>query len=209
MGSNGVAAVLRLAGLGNLIGNYPPDTLDRGFSFQDFAAVNEAMVQMYGPHGARGLCLRAGRAMLSSAVTEGGLMADLPDPAFSLLPDGAKVKVGLNTLAQVLSKLTDQEARLEEQGGELVFVVEKCPECWGRTSDSPLCHAQAGTLIEALHWLIGSEEYDATEVRCIACGDGACTFLVSKKPEEQAGPQDMQEESSETGGKGSTEAPVA
>jgi len=208
MGSNGVAAVLRLAGLGNLIGNYPPDTLDRGFSFEDFAAVNEAMAEMYGPHGARGLCLRAGRAMLNSAVTEGGLMADLPDPAFSLLPVGAKVKVGLNTLAQVLSKLSDQEARLEEHGDELVFVIEKCPECWGRASESAICHAQTGMLVEALQWLLGSEEYDANEVQCSARGDGACTFLVTKKPEEQAGPQDIPEEPSETGGEGSTEAPV-
>ena len=208
MGSNGVAAVLRLAGLGSLIGNYPPDTLDRGFSFQDFAAVNEAMVQVYGPHGARGLCLRAGRAMLSSAVTEGGLMADLPDPAFSLLPAGAKVKVGLNTLAQVLSKLSDQEARLEEHGDKLVFVIEKCPECWGRTSESTICNASTGMLMEALHWLIGCEEYDATEVECIARGDGACTFLVARKSEEQAGPEEIEEESSGTGGEGSAEATV-
>ncbi|HUS69642.1 MAG TPA: hypothetical protein VM075_02555 [Anaerolineae bacterium] len=86
MGSNGVAAVLRLAGLGNLIDHYPPDTLDREFSFENFAAVNEAIVEMYGPHGARGLCLRAGRAMLRSPVTEGGLMADLPSVCFLLEP---------------------------------------------------------------------------------------------------------------------------
>jgi predicted hydrocarbon binding protein len=203
-----VAAVLRLARLGDLIGNYPPDTLDRGFSFEDFAAVNEAMAEMYGPHGARGLCLRAGRAMLRSAVTEGGLMADLPDPAFSLLPAGAKVKVGLNTMADVLSKLSDQEARLEERGDELVFVIEKCPECWGRTSESAICHAHTGMLLEALHWLVGSEEYDATEVECIAGGDGACTFLVTRKSEEQVPPQDKEEESSGTDGDGGTEAPV-
>ena len=202
MGSNGVAAVLRLAGLGNLIDHYPPDTLDRGFSFEDFAAVNESIMQMYGPHGARGLCLRAGRATLRSAVTDGGLMADLPDPAFSLLPVGAKVKVGLNTLAEVLSKLSNQEARLEEHGDDLVFVVEKCPECWGRTSESTICHGSTGVLIEALHWLTDSEEYDATEVECVARGDGACTFLVARKSEEQAKRQDIEGASSDTGGEG-------
>jgi predicted hydrocarbon binding protein len=198
MGSNGVAAVLRLAGLGNLIGHYPPDTLDRGFSFEDFAAVNESMVEMYGPHGARGLCLRAGRATLRSAVTEGGLMADLPDPAFSLLPAGAKVKVGLNTLAEVLSKLSDQEARLEERGDDLVFIIEKCPECWGRTSESTICHGSAGMLIEALHWLTGSEEYDATEVECAARGDDACAFSVARKA-EKARRQNIEGAPSDTG----------
>jgi predicted hydrocarbon binding protein len=202
MGSNGVAAVLRLAGLGSLIGHYPPDTLDREFSFKDFGAVNEAIVEIYGSHGARGLCLRAGRAMLRSAVTDGGLMADLPDPAFSLLPAGAKVKVGLNTLAEVLSKLSDQEARLEEHGDDLLFIIEKCPECWGRTSESTICHASTGMLIEALHWLTDSEEYDAAEVECVARGDGACIFLVGRKSEEQAKRQDIEGASSDTGGEG-------
>jgi len=58
-------------------------------------------------------------------------MAHLPDAAFQLLHLGARVKVGLNTLADVLSKLSDQEVKLEERAGDLVCVVETCPECWG------------------------------------------------------------------------------
>ena len=46
VGSNVVAAALRLAKLEHLIGNCPPDTLDRDFSFEDFAAVNQAIVEM-------------------------------------------------------------------------------------------------------------------------------------------------------------------
>lgn len=206
MGSNGVAAVLRLAGLGYLIDHYPSDTLDRVFSFEDFAAVNESIVEMYGLHGARGLCLRAGRMTLRSAVKEGGLMANLPDPAFSLLPAGAKVKVGLNTLAEVLSKLSDQEARLEEHGADLVFVIEKCPECWGRASESTICHASTGMLIEALHWLTDSEEYDATEVECLARGDDACTFSVAWKS-EGARQQDTERAPGDTGGVGDDQCP--
>ena len=206
MGSNGVAAVLRLAGLGYLIDHYPSDTLDRVFSFEDFAAVNESIVEMYGLHGARGLCLRAGRMTLRSAVKEGGLMANLPDPAFSLLPAGAKLKVGLNTLAEVLSKLSDQEARLEEHGADLVFVIEKCPECWGRASESTICHASTGMLIEALHWLTDSEEYDATEVECLARGDDACTFSVAWKS-EGARQQDTERAPGDTGGVGDDQCP--
>jgi predicted hydrocarbon binding protein len=186
MGSNGFAAALRLAGLGHLIGHYPPDTLDREFRFDDFAAINQSVVEMYGPQGAKGLCLRAGRATLRNAVAEGGLMADLPDPAFKLLPAGAKVKVGLHTLAEVLSKLSDQEARLEERDGALFFVVETCPECWERTSDDAICHGTTGILLEALHWLTDGVTYTVTETGCIARGEPACTFEIGAKPEEAA-----------------------
>jgi predicted hydrocarbon binding protein len=184
MGSNGVAAALRLAGLGRLIGRYPPDTLDREFRFGDFAAINQSIVEMYGPHVAKGLCLRAGRATLRNAVAEGGLMADLPDPAFKLLPDGAKVKVGLHTLAQVLSKLSDQDARLEERDGALFFVVERCPECWERTSDEAICHGTTGMLLEALDWLTDGKKYTVTETACMARGDLACVFEIGPGQEE-------------------------
>ena len=51
MGGNGVAAALRLAKLEHLSGNHHPDTLDCDVSFEDFAAVNQAIVEMYGPKG--------------------------------------------------------------------------------------------------------------------------------------------------------------
>ena len=39
MGKNGLNAVLHLAGLDNLIGNYPPDNLEKAFDFADFTAL--------------------------------------------------------------------------------------------------------------------------------------------------------------------------
>ncbi len=185
MGSNGVAAVLRLARLDHLIGDYPPDTLDSEVPFEDFAAINESILEMCGPQGAKGLCLRAGRAALRQAVTEGGLMADLPDPAFKLLPIGARGKVGLNTLADVLGKLSDVDARLEERGGNLLLVIERCPECKGRVSDSPVCFGTAGIVHEALHWLTEKEGFRVTETERVARGDDSCTFAVSRQPEEE------------------------
>jgi predicted hydrocarbon binding protein len=185
MGSNGVAAVLHLARLDHLIGAYPPDTLDSEFPFEDFAAINESILEMYGPQGAKGICLRAGRAALRQAVTEGGLMADLPDPAFKLLPIGAKVKVGLNTLADVLGKFSDLEARLEEREGGLALVVEQCPECWGRNSEEPVCFGTAGMIHEVLRWLTEEDVFRVAETECLARGDDSCRFLVSMEPEEE------------------------
>ena len=113
-------------------------------------------------------------------------MADLPDPAFKLLPAGAKVKVGLHTLAEVLSKLSDQEARLEERDGALFFVVDTCPECWERTSDDAICHGTTGILLEALHWLTDGKKYTVTETGCVARGEPACSFEIGAGQEEAA-----------------------
>jgi predicted hydrocarbon binding protein len=197
MGSNGVAAVLRLARLGHLIGDYPPDTLDNEFPFEDFAAINESIVEVYGLQGAKGLCLRAGRSALRHAIRDGGLMADVPDPAFQLLPVEAKVKVGLNALAEVLSKLTDQEARLEEREGDLVFLIEACSECWGRASDEPICFGSTGMVHEAVRWFTEEEVLDVTETACLARGDDACAFLISKGPEEEGAVQTDSEEATD------------
>ena len=38
MGTNGLNAILNLAGLSDLVGNPPPDNLEKGFDFADFTA---------------------------------------------------------------------------------------------------------------------------------------------------------------------------
>ena len=62
-------------------------------------------------------------------------------------------------------------------------------------------------LIEALHWLTGSEEYDASEVECVARGDDACTFLVARRSEEEARRQDIEGAPGDTGGVGDEQCP--
>ena len=111
-------------------------------------------------------------------------MADLPDPAFKLLPVPAKMKVGLKTLADLLTKVSDEEAHLKESGSDLLFIVEQCPECWQRTSDEAICHGSAGMLQEALLWLTDTDDFGVAETECVARGDDTCTFVISRKTEE-------------------------
>ena len=60
MGANGIKAVLNLAKVPELIDNYPPNNLAREFDFADFGTIGNAIEEMYGPRGGRGLALRAG-----------------------------------------------------------------------------------------------------------------------------------------------------
>ncbi|MEO0565950.1 MAG: 4-vinyl reductase, partial [Chloroflexota bacterium] len=79
MGKNGLNAILQLAKLPELIDNYPPDNLDKGFDFADYTALNVALEEMYGPRGGRGLALRAGRATFAQGLRAFGALAGVGD----------------------------------------------------------------------------------------------------------------------------------
>jgi predicted hydrocarbon binding protein len=182
MGKNGVNAVLNLAGLGELINSYPSDTLERAFDFADFSAINGALEEMYGPRGGRTLALRAGRAAFDAALKNFGMMAGVGEMAFTVLPLSAKLRIGIPAMARIFSQISDQRSTVEDAGSELVYTIHKCPTCWGRHGDKPLCHAGAGLLLEALKWVSGGHEFRVVETKCVAVGDPVCVYHITKEP---------------------------
>ena len=182
MGRNGVNALLTLAKLRHLVNNFPPNNLEKGFPFEDFGAITQALDDMYGPRGGRGLGIRAGRAAFKYALREFGAVLGIADLAFRLLPLGMKMKVGINTFAETFNKFSDQIVRLEEDEEHFIWVIERCPVCWGRTTDVPCCHAAVGILQEGAHWLSGGKSFRVEEVECIAAGDETCKIFVDKRP---------------------------
>jgi predicted hydrocarbon binding protein len=182
MGRNGVNAVLNLAKLRHRVNNYPPNNLENGFSFEEFGAINQALDDMYGPRGGRGLALRGGRACFKYALKEFGAVLGIADLAFRLLPLGMKLKVGLNTFADSFNKFSDQVVRLEEDESRFIWVIERCPVCWGRHVDVPCCHTAIGILQEGLHWVSGGKNFRVEETECIAAGGETCTIVIDKRP---------------------------
>src|SRR5512138_166432 len=85
-GNNGVNATLNQAGLNPLIGNYPANNMDRQFPFEFLSQIEEALEQLYGPRGGRGVSLRAGRACFKYGLREFGPLLGITDLAFRLLP---------------------------------------------------------------------------------------------------------------------------
>ena len=101
MGRNGLNAILNLASLGQLIGNFPEDNLNKGFDFADISAINQSLEEMYGPRGGRGLALRVGRATFSDALRNFGALAGVGDLAFKVLPLQAKLRIGAPAMAKI------------------------------------------------------------------------------------------------------------
>jgi hypothetical protein len=182
MGKNGLNAILNMAKLPHLIDNFPADNWDKGFDFASYAALNQALEDMYGPRGGRGLALRAGRASFARGLQGFGPLHNVGDLALRMVPLSLKLKVGLPAMAQVFSEVSDQSSRVEERGGNYMYVIERCPVCWGRKSDKPICHAAVGLLQEGLRWVSGGKEFRVEEIKCVAIGDETCDFMIYKDP---------------------------
>ena len=184
MGRNGVNATLNLAGLQHLVNKYPPNNLELGFKFEELSQVMKALEDMYGPRGGRSLAIRAGRAGFKYALKDFGALLGISDLAFRLLPLGMKLKVGLNAMADTFNNFTDQRVRIEEELDRFTYILERCPVCWQRHSDTPCCHAATGLLQETVSWISGGKHFEIEEVSCIAVGDATCTFIINKRPFE-------------------------
>lgn len=183
MGKNGMNAILNLAYLPNLIDNYPPDNLERQFDFADFSAVNQALEEMYGPRGGRGLAQRAGRAAFAGALRNFGALAGVGDLAFKVLSLQAKLRIGLPAMAKIFSQTSDQLSTVEERENEYIYTIHRCPVCWGRTgADKPVCHVATGLIQEGLKWVSGGNEFRVNEQHCVAMGDEVCDFVIQKEP---------------------------
>jgi predicted hydrocarbon binding protein len=182
MGSDGLKALLSMADMQHLVDNLPPDNLAKEFDFADFAHLIEAMEMVYGPRGGRALSLRAGRKAFDQGLRNLGPMVGITGTTFRRLPLRYKMKVDLGLMARAFASTSDQICHVEEQDDHFLYVIERCPVCWGRHSDSPLCHAALGMIQEGMDWGSGGLKFKITEVSCMARGDPACSFSIAKEP---------------------------
>lgn len=186
MGKNGINAILNLAGLGHYINNYPPDNLDKGsgIDFTEFTALQVALEEMYGPRGGRGLAQRAGRATFAGGLKNFGALAGVGDLAFKVLPLNTKLKVGLPAMAKIFTQFSDQISHVHEEDDHFIYTLERCPMCWKRKADRPVCYGGLGILKAGLHWVSGGLEFRVDMSSCMAQGDEMGRYHIYKTPIE-------------------------
>lgn len=182
MGRNGVNAILKLASLSSLMEAYPSDDTELAFPFNTLSSITDTLEHAYGPHGGRGLALRVGRACFNYGVRQYGTQLGLTEMAFRLLPLPMKVSAGARVFAKLFNNFTDQRVRVEEEHGKLLWHIDRCPLCWERKAQDPVCHLAVGLLQEALYWLSGGKVFNVEEQTCIAAGDAACTIVIDQTP---------------------------
>ncbi|HYO87081.1 MAG TPA: V4R domain-containing protein [Candidatus Limnocylindrales bacterium] len=162
----------------------PPDDMERSIDFALLGALNQALDEVYGARGGRGMALRAGRAWLVKGLNRFGALSGIDDPAFRTLPADERVRIALKALASIFTHFTDQRSEIEETPASFRFTVENSPLAWGITSERPVCQALVGLLQETARWAANGREYVVREVECRACGASLCTFVVSKQVQD-------------------------
>jgi predicted hydrocarbon binding protein len=177
-GRNSASAILNLAGLQTWSESQSPDDMRPGIDFSHWAAITAAMEEMYGPRGGRGLARRTGWAMFLRLLRSLNPLAMASLALLRWLPRRLKLKLGLQTIARFFTHSSDQQSTLIEDGEAFYFRILRCPLCWGRHSEEPICHTALGLLEEAVRWISSEREYVVEEIHCIACGDSACEFLI-------------------------------
>ncbi len=184
LGQNGLNAVLNLSKLSYFIDNFPPNTLDMQIRFDDLSLMMATLEEMYGPRGGQGLALRTGRACFKYGLREFGPMLGLTDMAFRLLPLNEKISEGLKIFAKTMNEFSDQRVRVDADEEHFYWHIDRCPMCWRRHSEEPVCHLLVGLLQEGLYWLSNGRFFCIEETNCIAKGDESCTIMIDKSPIE-------------------------
>jgi predicted hydrocarbon binding protein len=182
MGKNGLNSILRHAHLERLIGAYPPNDLKKEFDFADFAALNQGMDDMYGARGGRVFALRGGKAAIKAGLEAFGAAVGVSGLAMKILPMPAKLKIGLPAMAKVFTTFSDQTSLVDEQEDRFIYTIKRCPVCYGRHANVPICHAAVGLLQGGLNWVSGGKDFTVVETMCKAKGDEDCVFEVLKEP---------------------------
>ncbi len=186
LGTKGLHAILKVGGLGEWIENPPPDNLAKEVDFADFSKLCAILDDFYGIRGGHGV---ARRASWASYAPLRQALADIPDVSVwdqVELSMEKKIKGTLVGTARIISGATDQYTTVEEDEQSFFFTVHKCPVCWDRTSDIPICHMTLGALEEAMRWSFGGRWFVIEEIQCIAMGDEVCQYRTDKFPFEDS-----------------------
>ncbi len=185
LGQAGVNAAFHLSGRSHLIkGDFLDTQLAENYTCEDIGALRQAINQLYGPRGGRGMALRSGRAAFRYLARDFGEAIGIHSLEFRLIPLRKRLFTGQRLLSDFLSRQFHQQIELEETGDAWTWKIYGCMECWGVSSEEPECTFFVGMLQEYFAWVSGGKFYQVIETACSAAGSQACIFRIERKPVE-------------------------
>jgi predicted hydrocarbon binding protein len=181
LGKETSAAVLRSGGLDRYIDAIPPMNLSHQFDFAEFSMLIAAVDAHGQATGQRDLGERVGRGTYKMGLEQFGGVATLGGVLLGMrkgdeLPH---VRVGLQAMAGIFSTFSDQKTEVIERQDRIEYRLLRCPICWSRRAESPICQMGIGLLTEGLLWLTGHHAR-IEEISCHAMGDADCTYAIFK-----------------------------
>jgi hypothetical protein len=184
IGASALTDLLHQIGLERYVDRLPPNNFQRTFDFADFSTLTAGLeeLQAADPHNPS-LPYEASRLCFTGGMKGFGALAGFSQVSlgFQVLPIAVKVKMGLQAMAMVFTTLSDQLTEVEQVSDAYQYVIRRCPMCWGRRADQPICAGCGAFLAEGLHW-VTQHHYRVTEIECCATGAETCTFVIDKTP---------------------------
>jgi predicted hydrocarbon binding protein len=184
MGTQGVNALLNMAHMKELIGNYPPDNMKKQFDFNQMGQLQQGIWDMYGNRGARVFAVRAGEQSFKDGLTQFKAVAQAADVAMRVATLEAKAKLGLEFFSRFFNSVSDQKVVVSEDDKHWIWTITTCPVCWGRETEEPCCHLAVGVLQAAFAWVSDGKKFRILETECKAKGDENCVIMIEKIPVE-------------------------
>ena len=180
IGRPGVNAILNLAEQ-PVQGSIQKEERSLRIGYTNVAAIVEGLEKMYGPRGGRGVALRAGRAGFKYLLRQFGTTLGIIDLNYRMMPVPVRISSGLQSLADLMGRLGDEQVTIGELEHAWTWTAERCPHCWQRTATEPACQFPVGMLQEFFAWASSGRVYSVSEIECQATGADACLFQIEKK----------------------------
>jgi predicted hydrocarbon binding protein len=181
LGEHGFNSVLNQAGQSVLIGNYPPNDMEKEFDYSYFSAISAALELVYGDKSARMLAKRSGNVAFRQMIKDFGEPVNIHTDAFKALPVDEKIATGLKVVRGMFSN-TKEEPIVRLDSGHFLYSVHYCPACWGRTTAEPACHLVTSILHASLSWVTDGLEFNIVQTSAHSCGAPTCDFEIPPNP---------------------------
>jgi predicted hydrocarbon binding protein len=180
LGKNGMAVVLKRAGLDQFVENYPPDDNSQEFPFSNLVSTLLAIEDIYGVRGGRVMELRVGRGAARHMLEHLHGEDIFSNPSFLALPMEKRIGLVMQDIARGAVTVGDTWATFEEREDEFAVLYHQCGVCWEQKSDQPDCNVLTGLISYILKLIPDIGNIPVTETHCIAMGDSCCEFVVPK-----------------------------
>jgi hypothetical protein len=182
LGNDGVEAVVRCAAVARPVDGLPGRNPGSRLPFFNARALQWTLESMHGTQAGRGIALQIGRACFKYCLRALGSEHGLTNPDLHLLPLPARLLKGNEAFAGLFRSFTDQNVRLEQQNGSLLWILDSRPAASGGAVDGPVSMLAVGLLQEAFCWLSAGRTIQVEEKCGLAGGGTVCTIVIDKNP---------------------------
>ncbi len=178
LGENGLNALINFAELYQFINNLPFNNLEQEVTFNDYSAIHNALVSIYGDRTANNISYRAGHRMYTSELHRYGALGGLSSEEFQVLNIEERVELGLHALVKIINYLSNQDAALQKDGDRWFIIVNHCPVCWGLATSIPICDLTRGLIKANLTEAVKEKTFMVEQDQSCSTGDAVCRFVI-------------------------------